>query len=106
MARPETADVFRAIADPTRRGLLDLLAQGEAPVAQLASSFEMSLPAVSQHLKVLRDVGLVTEQRFGRERRYRLQPAALKDVAQWVGHFERFWTERLDALGRHLEKKR
>lgn len=105
MARPETADVFRAIADPTRRGLLDLLAAGEAPVGALAAEFDVSLPAISQHLKVLREVGLVSEQRVGRERRYRIEPEPLKEVVDWIAHFEKFWNKKLDALGRHLREK-
>jgi DNA-binding transcriptional ArsR family regulator len=98
------ADVFHAIADPTRRGLLDGLVAGEAAVGQLAASFDMSLPAISQHLRVLREAGLVTERRVGRERRYRVQPEPLREVVDWVQHFERFWNEKLDALGRHLEE--
>ncbi len=105
MARPETADVFRAIADPTRRGLLSLLVAGETPVGRLATSFDMSLPAISQHLRVLREVGLVAEHRVGRERRYRLQPASLKEVATWVTQFEQFWNLKLDALDRHLREQ-
>ena len=98
------ADVFHAIADPTRRGLLDGLLAGEASVGQLAAAFDVSLPAISQHLRVLREVGLVAERRVGRERRYRVQPEPLRAVVDWVQHFERFWNEKLDALGRHLEE--
>lgn len=104
MSRPEISDVFRAIADPTRRGLLDGLLAGEASVGALARSFDLSLPAVSQHLRVLREVGLVTEQRVGRERRYRIRPAPLREVVDWIARYERFWEDRLDALGRHLEE--
>lgn len=104
MSRPATADVFRAIADPTRRGLLDKLTAGEQPMTRLAASFEMTLPAVSQHLRVLRDVGLVSEQRAGRQRLYRVNAAPLREVADWVAHYEKFWTEKLDALERHLRE--
>src|SRR4051794_6337099 len=104
MARPETSDVFRAIADPTRRALLGRLAHGEASVGRLAESFEVSLPAISQHLKVLREVGLVAEKRVGRERRYRLRPEPLREVSDWLVHFEQFWLGKLDALSRHLEE--
>jgi DNA-binding transcriptional ArsR family regulator len=97
-------DVYTAIADPTRRGLLDLLAEGERPVKRLAEPFAMTRPAVSQHLRVLREAGLVTERRVGRERRYRLRAAPLREVDEWVGHFERFWRGRLEALGEHLER--
>lgn len=104
MARPETADVFRAIADPTRRALLDGLLAGEQPVTKLASSFDMTMPAVSQHLKVLRDVGLVREHRLGRQRLYRINPEPLREVVDWIAHYERFWTTKLDALERHLRR--
>jgi DNA-binding transcriptional ArsR family regulator len=104
VARPETADVFRAIADPTRRGLLELLGRGEAPVGELAASFDVSLPAISQHLRVLREVGLVRESRVGRQRRYRIAPAPLREVVEWVAYFERFWNQKLDQLERHLKE--
>ena len=104
MPRPEITDVFRAIADPTRRGILDGLLAGEASVGTLARAFDISLPAVSQHLRVLREVGLVTEERVGRERRYRIRPAPLREVVDWVAQYERFWEGRLDALGRYLEE--
>lgn len=72
------ADIFQAIADPTRRALLDQLRQGEQPVKQLAQPFDMFLPAISQHLQVLCDVGLVNHQRVGRQRLYRLNPEPLR----------------------------
>ena len=96
-------DVFRAIADPTRRELLALVAEGERPVRQLASTFAMSRPAVSQHLRILLDAGLVTERKVGRERYYRLNADPLREISLWVRQYEEFWRERLDALGRHLE---
>jgi DNA-binding transcriptional ArsR family regulator len=99
------ADVFHAISDPTRRGLLAMLAEGERPVKSLADGFAMTRPAVSQHLRVLREAGLVGERRVGRERRYRLQAAPLREVGEWVAQFERFWVERLDALGRYLDRQ-
>jgi DNA-binding transcriptional ArsR family regulator len=106
MARPRAAnDVFRAVADPTRRGLLDRLAGGDESMMKLAESFAMSLPAVSQHLKVLREAGLVEERRDGRMRVYTLIPGRLREVSDWVGHYEQFWQTRLRKLGEHLEKK-
>jgi DNA-binding transcriptional ArsR family regulator len=105
VSRPPSKDVFRAIADPTRRGLLDGLRRGETAMGELASEFDLSLAAVSQHLKVLRDVGLVTEQRVGRQRLYRIRPAPLREVTRWVAHFEHFWNDKLDALGRHLKER-
>jgi DNA-binding transcriptional ArsR family regulator len=102
--RPATTDVFTAIADPTRRGLLDLLGRGERTVLALAQHFAMTLSAVSQHLRRLREAGLVKVRKVGRERVYRLDPAPLKTVADWVAFYERFWDAKLDALGRHLDE--
>lgn len=97
-------EVFRAISHPARRRMLDLLADGERHVNALAASFEMSRPAVSQHLRVLLDAGLVTEQRHGKERRYRLVPEPLAPVRDWISHYERFWDDHFSRLKRHLEK--
>jgi DNA-binding transcriptional ArsR family regulator len=104
-AQLATEDVFTAIAHPVRRRLLDLLVTGEQPVHRLAMPFEMSRPAISQHLRVLRDVGLVSERRSGRERRYRLRPDGLRQVREWLATYDRFWQERLVALGDHLDKE-
>ena len=102
--RPASSDPFRAIADPTRRAVLDLLRGGERPVKELARSFRMTQPSLSQHLRVLREAGLVTQRRRGRERLYRMQPDELKPVAEWVAQYERFWRRKLRGLGDHLEK--
>lgn len=99
------SDIFHAIADPTRRAILDRLQHGEQPVKQLAEPFAMSLPAVSQHLQVLCDVGLVTQQRDGRQRIYRLNPTPLQEVSDWVSQYEQFWKTKLDALGEYLEEQ-
>lgn len=100
--RPDLAgsavSVFDAIASPVRRALLDALTEGPLPVHDLAAGFTISRPAVSQHLRVLKDASLVAEERVGKERRYRLNPAPLRDVDNWVGHYERFWRDRLLAL--------
>ncbi|AFY87108.1 ArsR family transcriptional regulator [Chroococcidiopsis cubana CCALA 043] len=107
MSRPAAGgDIFQAIADPTRRALLDRLRDGEQPVKQLAEPFAMSLPAISQHLQVLCEVGLVTQRREGRQRLYQLNPAPLKQVSEWVSHYEQFWQEKLAALGAYLENNR
>ena len=98
------ADVFGAISHPARRRMLDLLVEAEFPVNVIAGHFEMSRPAVSQHLRILLDAGLVTEQRHGRERRYRLVPARLGPVRDWVAHYERFWDDHLQRLQKHLMK--
>lgn len=96
--------VFGAISHPARRRMLDLLVDGDRPVNAIAENFEMSRPAVSQHLRVLLDAGLVTEQRHGRERRYRLVPGRLEPVRDWLAHYERFWDDNFTRLRRHLEK--
>jgi DNA-binding transcriptional ArsR family regulator len=102
--RSASYDVFQAIADPTRRRLLDLLSGGEQPVAELARQFDVTLSAISQQMRVLRETELVTVRPAGRERVYRLNPERLKEVAEWIGHYERFWEAKLAALGEQLEK--
>jgi DNA-binding transcriptional ArsR family regulator len=107
MARPAaTLDVFHAVADPTRRRILDLLAAGEQAVMDLVSCFRISQPAISQHLRVLRDVGLVRTRQEGRHRMYSLNPEQLRIVAEWVAHYERFWDQRFANLSRYLDRTR
>jgi DNA-binding transcriptional ArsR family regulator len=101
-----TSDVFQAIADPTRRALLDALREGEKPVLELASQFDVTLSAVSQHIRVLREAGLVAVRKSGRERYYQLNAAPLQAVAAWVTHHEAFWRKKLDALAQHLEEEK
>lgn len=81
-------DVFRAVADPTRRAMLDLLAEEERSVSELAEPFEMSQPAISQHLRVLREAGLVKRHRAGRKQIYRLDPRPLSDLYDWASSYE------------------
>ena len=99
-----SADVYQAVADPTRRAILDLLLQGEKPVGCIASRFSVSLSAVSQHMKVLREAGLVEVRHAGRERLYRLNAGPLQEVHSWTSHYQAFWREKLDALARYLEE--
>jgi DNA-binding transcriptional ArsR family regulator len=99
------ADVFRAISDPTRRAILDRLRGGAAPVNALASEFSQTRPAISKHLRVLRQSKLVREQRIGRERVYQLDPAPLQSVAGWIEGYRAFWQLSLAGLKRHLERK-
>src|SRR6185436_3009626 len=101
---PAVTDAFGAIAHPVRRTLVTELAHGDKPVNELAAAVSVSRPAVSQHLAVLRGVGLVSEQRHGRERRYHLHPERLDDVRKWMHTLDRFWARRLDRLGQHLEE--
>ena len=106
MSRPLSEwDVYKAIADPNRRIVLDILMRGEQPVSAILARIELSQPALSQHLKVLRDVGLVRQRRSGRERIYALDPKPLKEISDWIEHYEKFWTQKLAALGEHLERK-
>jgi DNA-binding transcriptional ArsR family regulator len=105
MHRPEASkSVFLAISDPTRRDILDLLANGERTVGEIAERFPVSLPAISQHLAVLRESRLVRARRNGRTRIYRVRPAPLRQVARWVKAYERFWSGKLDALDEYLDK--
>lgn len=100
-----SSDVFRAVADPTRRAILDRLRGGAAHVNALAAEFEQSRPAISKHLKVLREARLVRETRMGRQRVYRLDPLPLQRVAGWVEGYRSFWTTSLDNLKRRLETR-
>lgn len=102
--RPADADAFAAIADPTRRRLLDSLCRGEHTVLSLARPFRMTLSAVSQHLRLLRQAGLVKVRKDGRERYYWLNPRPLRPVADWIGHYEKFWRDKLEALCEHLDR--
>ena len=98
------SDVFAAIANPGRRAILDRLRRGEQPVMALAEPFNMTLPAVSQQLRILRRAGLVAERRVGRQRVYRLNPEPLKEVRDWMHHYEKFWTQKLQGLGEYLDR--
>ena len=98
-----SVDVFHAVADPTRRAILDRLRSGGVAVTELAAGFDMTRPAVSKHLRVLRDARLVREDREGRQRVYRLTPGPLQDLSQWVESYRSFWPVNLTSLKRHLE---
>ena len=100
-----SSSVFQAVADPTRRAILGHLKDGEQGAGYLCAQFAVSQPAVSQHLRVLLEAGLVSERRDGRQRLYRLEPVALKEVADWVKEYEQFWRQRLGALGDYLDRK-
>ncbi len=93
---------FSALADPTRRAILARLAGGEASVQELAAPFDMSLPAISKHLKVLERAGLVARGREAQRRPCRLVAAPLRDVAEWTERYRRFWEERFDRLDDYL----
>lgn len=103
-ARDPLSATFAALADPTRRAILARLVDGEAPVTELAEPFAMSLPAVSKHLKVLERARLIERSRHAQWRPCRLAPEPLKEVADWVGRYRRFWEERLDRLDDYLSE--
>ena len=106
MARQSAdATVFHAIADPTRRGILMMLRNGELCASELAQPFATTKPAISQHLAVLRRAGLVEDRRDGRRRYYRVRPRPLREVVNWLAFFDRFWDDKFQALGRYLENK-
>ena len=98
MASDRLSTIFAALADPTRRAILARLAGGEASVTELAEPFAMSLPAVSKHLKVLEQAGLIERGRHAQWRPCRLQARPLKNAADWLGHYRAFWEESFDRL--------
>jgi DNA-binding transcriptional ArsR family regulator len=95
---------FAALADPTRRAILARLAKGEAGVNELAAPFDISVPAVSKHLKVLERAGLISRTKEAQWRPARLEPMALKGVADWLGHYRRYWDESFDRLDSYLRR--
>lgn len=100
-------DVYVAIADPTRRKLIRLLAEvDELPLHELTAQFDMGRTAVSKHLAILKDAGLVLARKEGRETRYRLNAAPLKEIQDWVSFYEGFWKERITKLQLLLEEKK
>ena len=99
-------DVYSAIGDPTRRALLlRLAAEGERNVSELLEPLSISQPAVSKHLRILREAGLVTSRKRGRLRLYALDARRLRQVHEWVSHFEKYWDQKLDALGEYLDQR-
>ena len=94
---------FGALADPTRRAVLDLLRQGRQPAGQIAQAFPISRPAISKHLRLLRRAHLVNEQREGRNRFYHLNPEPLREAMAWLHRHERFWSASLDRLTAYAE---
>jgi DNA-binding transcriptional ArsR family regulator len=108
MASDQLSVTFAALADPTRRAILARLSSGEASVTELAKPFDLSLPGISKHLKVLQRAGLITQSRNAQWRPCRLEPARLKEASEWVGEYQRFWDDsfqRLDDVLQDLIKK-
>jgi DNA-binding transcriptional ArsR family regulator len=104
MAADHLSTTFAALADPTRRAILARLAQGEATVQELAEPFALSLPAVSKHLKVLQRAGLITQGRQAQWRPCRLEPAPLKEAADWVAQYRAHWEARFNRLEAYLNE--
>jgi DNA-binding transcriptional ArsR family regulator len=98
-------DVFQAIADPTRREMLKILSENEMSITSISGYFPISRTAVTKHLHVLEDAGLVSEKRIGRETRYLLQPEPLQELKRWLSYYERFWDNKLAALKNFVEDK-
>jgi DNA-binding transcriptional ArsR family regulator len=104
LSRDPLSTTLAALADPTRRAILARLLSGEATVSELAEPFDMALPSVSKHLKVLERAGLIRQGRQAQTRPRRLQAAPLKDVAEWIEPYRRLWDERFDRLGAYLDR--
>ena len=104
MAMDQLSSTFAALADPTRRAILARLATGECSVTELAEPFEMSMPAVSKHLRVLEKAGLIARRREAQWRPCRLEPGPLKDVADWAERYRSIWEQRFDRLEAYLHE--
>jgi len=102
MPSDQLSVTFAALADPTRRAILARLSQGEASVTDLAKPFDLSLPGVSKHLKVLQRAGLITQSRNAQWRPCRLEGARLQEASEWVGEFRRFWDESFERIDEYL----
>ncbi|MNC23876.1 Transcriptional repressor SdpR [compost metagenome] len=98
-------DVFQAIADPTRRSVLKLLAHNDMPIVAISENFPLSRTAINKHLHILSDAGLVSSRRVGRETRYRLQPEPLTELKDWLTFFETYWDDRLTLLKEFVENE-
>jgi DNA-binding transcriptional ArsR family regulator len=98
-------DVFQAIADPTRREVLRLLAEKELPISEITSHFPMSRTAIAKHLQILSEAELVSGRKVGREKRYRLQPESLMELKQWLSFYEQFWHNKITKLKHVVENQ-
>jgi DNA-binding transcriptional ArsR family regulator len=96
--------VFQAISEPMRRAMLDLLAGGELSVGELVDRFDVTQPAISHHLRILREARLVKTRKLGRQRLYCLHARPLREIHDWIAHYERFWADKLSTLGEHLRR--
>jgi len=98
-------NAFHAVADPTRRAVLDLLRQGSLPAGDIARQFTVSRPAISRHLRVLRGAELVREEKIGRQRMYRLNPKPLREIDGWIEQYRKFWQANLAGLKKFVEEQ-
>ncbi|MGW6301898.1 ArsR/SmtB family transcription factor [Peribacillus butanolivorans] len=103
MSAAEKHDVFQAIADPTRRKVLQLLAEGDLPISEITSHFSMSRTAIAKHLHILSEAELVSGRKVGREKRFRLQPEPLAELKQWLSFYDQFWDNKLSILKHVIE---
>ncbi|MFG2059005.1 ArsR/SmtB family transcription factor [Micromonospora sp. NPDC048930] len=106
MATDRLSVIFAALADPTRRAILARLAEGDATVSELAEPFEISLPAISRHLKVLEQAGLITRSRTAQWRSSSLNPEPLREATSWMERYRQFWDTNFDRLDAHLKRMR
>ncbi|MBS4190605.1 winged helix-turn-helix transcriptional regulator [Bacillus sp. FJAT-49705] len=104
MSALQKYDIYQAIADPTRREVLKLLAEKERPISEITSHFPMSRTAIAKHLHVLSEAELVVGKKVGREKRYRLQPEPFSELKQWLSYFDQFWGNKLSILKHVVEK--
>ncbi|MGC5327869.1 ArsR/SmtB family transcription factor [Brevibacillus sp. SYSU BS000544] len=105
MSALQKHDVFQAIADPTRREILKLLSQQDLPISELTSHFPMSRTAIAKHLHILAEAELVSGQKVGREKRFRLHPEPLAELQEWLSYYEQFWNNKLSMLRFVVESK-
>lgn len=106
-SEPELDAIFAALSDPTRRHVLgELSGGGGRPASELAAAHDMSLPGFLKHLRVLENAGLIARSKEGRVVQCTFQPAAMKEAASWIAHYEKFWTDRLDSLARYLYQQK
>ncbi|MCO0597068.1 metalloregulator ArsR/SmtB family transcription factor [Peribacillus butanolivorans] len=103
MSAAEKHDVFQAIADPTRRKVLQLLAEGDLPISEITSHFSISRTAIAKHLHILSEAELVSGRKVGREKRFRLQPEPLAELKQWLSFYDQFWDNKLSILKHVIE---
>jgi len=95
-------DVFQAIADPTRRQIINLIARQSMNLNAIADNFDIRRPAISNHIKILNECGIISIEQIGRERYCKIQPGNLKEVADWIGQFQKLWEQKLDSFEKYL----